>query len=104
MGLVIAKIALAATIAVAGAEAAQAACQRAGHRFGPGIERAQSRWAVEAGQPCATVLNPARLFMSGLTIVTRAEHGVAGVGSRYQYAYNPQPGYVGRDRFAVRID
>ena len=46
MELVIAKIALAATIAVAGAEAAQAACQRAGHRFGPGIERAQSRWVV----------------------------------------------------------
>ena len=95
---------LAGVLALVAATAAEAACARSGYRFGPGIDRAQSRWIVDAGKPCATVLNPARLFLSGLTIAERAAHGVAGVGSRYQYAYNPQPGYVGRDRFVVRIE
>ncbi|MBK9081876.1 MAG: hypothetical protein IPL88_07260 [Rhizobiales bacterium] len=99
-----AKTVLAGALVLIAADAAQAACARSGYRFGPGIHRAQSLWVVEAGKPCATVLNPARLFLSGLTIAERASHGVAGVGSRYQYAYNPQPGYVGRDRFVVRIE
>lgn len=86
------------------AGAAEAACSRAGYRFGPGIATAIDLWRVRQDEPCTATLRPGRLFLQGISITRQAGNGVAGVGSRYQFAYNPAPGFVGRDAFDMRID
>jgi hypothetical protein len=39
-----------------------------------------------------------------LSIARPAQHGAAGVASRYRFAYKPAAGFVGKDSFAVKID
>jgi hypothetical protein len=92
----------AALLFIAGA--AEAACSRSGYRFGLGIAKASDVWRVRQDEPCTATLRPGRLFLQGITITRQANNGVAGVGSRYQFAYNPSPGFIGRDSFEMRID
>ncbi|MBL8589522.1 MAG: hypothetical protein JNK46_13395 [Methylobacteriaceae bacterium] len=86
------------------AGAAEAACSRTGYRFGPGVATASAVWRVLQDEPCTATLNPGRMYLQGVAITRQANNGVAGVGSRYQFAYNPKPGFVGRDSFEMRID
>lgn len=86
------------------ATSAEARCKRAGYRFGPGVPETTTSWRVQAGTTCTSALRPGTVFLLGLAIASPSQHGVAGTGSRYQYAYNPRPGFVGRDRFVLRID
>jgi hypothetical protein len=39
--------------------------------------------------------------LSGISLISRARHGNAGVAGRSTYAYKARPGYVGPDQFVV---
>jgi hypothetical protein len=87
------------------AAAQQGGCSRTGFRFGLGIAETSARWVVVPGQPCTGVLNPSGVMqIDRLSIEQGARVGVAGTGSRYQFAYNPRPGQSERDQFVLRID
>ena len=96
---------LAVAMLVATASGAQARCSSTPFRFGEGVTQATAQWAVEKGTPCAGRLSTFGLTaLSKLSIARQAAHGVAGVASRFQFAYNPDPNFVGRDSFVARID
>jgi hypothetical protein len=99
-----ALLAAAALLACLPATSAEARCKRAGYRFGPAVAETSTTWRVKAGTACTATLRPGRVFLHGLSIVQGARHGVAGSGSRYQYAYKPAPDFTGRDQFILRID
>ncbi|MBL8589523.1 MAG: hypothetical protein JNK46_13400, partial [Methylobacteriaceae bacterium] len=82
-------------------------CTRQAFRFGPNHPESTSLWRTRAGEACAGQLFPGpRTTLHGLAIERQAANGVAGagVGSKLHYAYNPRPGFVGRDQFVMRID
>ncbi len=93
--------AVAPTLAVA----QQGGCSRTGFRFGIGIAETSARWIVNPGQPCTATLTPGGVTeLQRISIEQGARIGVAGTGSRYQFAYNPRPGQSERDQFVLRID
>ena len=64
---------------------------------------------VRSGGACTqTVTAPAvgglterEVMLSGISLISRARHGNAGVAGRSTYAYKARPGYVGPDQFVV---
>lgn len=87
------------------AAAQQGGCSRSAFRFGVGIAATSARWIVNPGQPCTGALNPSGVMqIDRLSIDQPSRVGVAGIGSRYQFAYNPRPGQSERDQFVLRID
>lgn len=99
---------LIAALAVAAptlALAQQGGCSRGGFRYGLGIAETSAIWRVTPGKPCTASLNLAgTMRLTRLSIEQPARVGLAGTGSRYQFAYNPRPGQTERDQFVLRID
>jgi hypothetical protein len=94
-------------VALCGTVPAQAAC-RFHFRWntGPQDEEVGSRMVVRRDTICK---GRHRLGKRdpGSFVETRfprpPQHGVAGSASRYEYAYRPAPGYVGKDAFDMLI-
>jgi hypothetical protein len=83
---------------------AQARCSRQPVRFGGGVPTASTVWKVWRGTNCRSALRPGLAALLGLSLARPAQHGVAGVASRYQYGYQPDAGYTGPDSFVLKID
>lgn len=96
---------LAVAALFATASPAQALCTRTPFRFGDGVTQATAQWIVQKGGACAGLLTTGGLTtLRKLSIARPAAHGVAGVASRFQFAYKPDANFVGRDSFVARID
>ncbi|MBK9081877.1 MAG: hypothetical protein IPL88_07265 [Rhizobiales bacterium] len=89
--------------------AARAACEHSPVRFQPnGRERVSM---VVTRDSACTIFATSSLTANmggissyvGTTVARRPAHGVAGVASKHEWGYKPNPGYAGRDSFAMEM-
>jgi hypothetical protein len=89
--------------------AARAQCEHSPVRFQPnGRERVTM---VVSRDSACTIFATSSLTANmagissyvGTTVARRPGHGVAGVASKHEWGYKPNPGYVGRDSFAMEM-
>ncbi len=94
---------------LASAPAIAADCERSSFNFGYDAQSVHSDWRMKKGAGCAQSIHrdgSSRLGFEDWRIVRRPSRGVAGfqhsiIGN--QYAYQPRPGFSGKDSFAVSV-
>src|ERR1700691_5297149 len=105
--LTVALTAAALLLTVAPALAAD--CEQSSFNFGYDAQRVHSNWRVKKNAGCSQSIHlngSNRLGFQDWRIARRASHGVVGfqpsiIGSRF--AYQPNPGYLGKDSFTVSV-
>lgn len=100
---------IAAAFAVMFPALAQAACQHTPLRLDSGT-RYSMQMVVERDTDCtvfgsaaATPFAEGVSSFLGVSVVQRPRAGIAGSANAHQWGYKPNPGFVGRDHFAVRM-
>jgi hypothetical protein len=94
---------LAVTIGVAHAE-----CDETHFRTGLDYPNASAQMRVSQDSACGTQLRARRQpgvtkTFHDIAVLQRPLHGIAGKAPGYLFAYQPAPGYVGHDSFALGI-
>jgi hypothetical protein len=89
--------------------AAQAACSHTALRFESGTHQ-RIQMNVVRNTECTVYAQAGSTSQAsgiasflGVRVSRKPVSGIAGVASKHEWAYKPNPGFVGRDRFSVEI-
>ncbi len=89
--------------------AAQAACSHTALNLGSGTHQ-RIQMNVSRNSDCTVFANAGSTSLAsgiasflGVRVIRKPASGIAGVASKHEWGYKPNPGFVGRDRFSVEI-
>ena len=89
----------------AGGAAAQQVCHMVGK--GSPDPNAVLHWTLSTrvNTPCIAAVNPPSNWIStGRHVIVRPKHGKVGFADTAHFAYSPDTGFIGPDRFVIQID